>query len=64
MVLLKSSLKIFLGKLVFNDDPIKIADSILDTLSKPVLKNKIIDYSKKYDASRQVNKYLKVFNVN
>ncbi len=54
----------FLGKLVFNDDPIKIADSILDTLAKPVLKNKIIDYSKKYDASIQVNKYLKVFNVN
>ena len=53
----------FLGKLVFNDDPIKIADSILDTLSKTSTKNKIIDYSKKYDASRQVNKYLKVFNV-
>ena len=52
-----------LGNLVSSNDPEKISESIINCLSKKIDKKKLIDYSENYLVYKQVNKYLKVFNV-
>ncbi len=56
--------KEYLGSIVSSNEPNKISESIITFLSKPILKKKIIEYSKNYTAIDQVEKYLKVFDVN
>lgn len=56
--------KEYLGCLVLNYDPHKLSESIINTLSQPKDKKKIIEYSKNFSIINQVDKYLEVFNVN
>lgn len=52
-----------LGYLVSGFDPEKFSQTILSLLGKKNNKQELISYSKKFNISKQVNKYLEVFNV-
>lgn len=52
-----------LGYLVSGFEPEKFSQTILSLLDKKNNKKELISYSKKFNISKQVNKYLEVFNV-
>jgi len=52
-----------LGYLVSGFDPESFSQAILTILGKKNNKEELISYSKKFNVSKQVNKYLKVLNV-